>query len=181
VPEPCHPLRRRCLKEDPGTSQLHVPAPALGEGGRAGPPDDRVKPRSVGRSVCLSAPLELAVSPCHTCDCVSLKFTGVALQLRSDCTPVETNTAVQGSWELIATSFKECFYYALEPICQSIEVITTKGLLIELNEPSKQIKIMKHFMLPNRQTAVPPNSHSGRMAGLGSRRRGKGMFGNSTG
>lgn len=55
----------------------------------------------------------------------------VALQLRSD-------TAVQGSWELITTSFKDCFYYTLEALCQSIEVIMTEGLLIEVNEPSKQ-------------------------------------------
>ena len=90
------------------------------------------------------------MSPRRTLDCVSLKFIGVAgtkarvaLQLRSD-------TAAQGSWELIATSFKDCFYYTLEAICQSIEVIMTKSLLIELNEPSKQIKIMKHFVLPNK-------------------------------
>lgn len=54
----------------------------------------------------------------------------VALHVRSD-------TAVQSSWELIATSFKDCFYYTLEAICQSIEVIMTEGLLIELNKPSK--------------------------------------------
>ena len=150
MPEPCHSLRRGCLKEDPGTSQLHVPAPAVSEGGRAGPPDDKVKPGSVGLSVCLSAPVELPMSPRRALDCVSLKFIGVAgtkarvaLQLRSD-------TAAQGSWELIATSFKDCFYYTLEAICQSIEVIMTKSLLIELNEPSKQIKIMKHFVLPNK-------------------------------
>lgn len=47
----------------------------------------------------------------------------------------------------------------LEPICQSIEVIMTKGLLTECNEPSKQIKIMKRFVLPNRQAAVPPETH----------------------
>lgn len=99
------------------------------------------------------------MSPHRTLDYVSPKFIGVALQLRSDCVPVETNTAAQGSWELIATSFKDCFYYTLEPICRSIEVIMTKGLLIELNEPSKQIKIMKYFVLPNRQAAVPPQSH----------------------
>lgn len=98
---------------------------------------------------------------------MSLKFIRVALQLRSDCMLVETNTAAQGSRELIATSFKDCFYYTLEPICLLIEVIMTKGLLIELNKPSKQIKIMKHFVLPNRQTAVPPKSHSAGRPGWG--------------
>lgn len=58
-----------------------------------------------------------------------------------------------------------CFYYTLEPICQAIEVIMTKGLLTELSEPSKQIKVMKHFMLPNRQAAVPPESHSAGQTG----------------
>lgn len=107
------------------------------------------------------------MSPCCTLDYVSLKFIGVAgtkarvaLQFRSD-------TAAQGSWELITISFKDCFYYTLEPICQSVEVIMTKGLLIELNEHSKQIKMMKHFMLPNRQAAVPPESHSAGQPGWG--------------
>lgn len=104
---------------------------------------------------------------------MSLKFIGVALQLRSDCVPVETNAAAQGSWEQIATSFKDCFYYTLEPMCQSIEVIMTEGLLIELNEPSKQIKIMKHFVLPNRQTAVPPESYSAGRPGWGVRGEGR--------
>lgn len=73
--------------------------------------------------------------------------------------------AAQGSWELMAVPLKGCFYYPLEPICQAMEVIMTKGLLTELNEPSKQIKIMKHFVLPNRQAAVPPESHSAGQTG----------------
>lgn len=73
--------------------------------------------------------------------------------------------AAQGSWGLMAAPFKGCFYYTLEPICQAIEVIMTKGLLTGLNEPSKQIKVMKHFVLPNRQAAVPPESHSAGQTG----------------
>lgn len=42
----------------------------------------------------------------------------------------------------------------------------TKELFIELNESSKQIKIMKHFMLANRQATVLPESCSGWVAGL---------------
>lgn len=89
------------------------------------------------------------------------------LQLRSDRVPVEMNAAAQHGCELIATSFNDCFYDTLEPICQSIEVIMTKGLLTERNEPSKQIKIMKRFVLPNRQAAVPPESHLAGRPGWG--------------
>lgn len=78
--------------------------------------------------------------------------------------------AAQGSWGLMAAPLKGCFYYTLEPICRAIEVIMTKGLLTGLNEPSKQIKVMKHFVLPNRQAAVPPESHS---AGQTGSRRGE--------
>lgn len=49
-------------------------------------------------------------------------------------------------------------------MCRSIEVIMTKELFMELNEPSKQIKIMKHFVLPNRQATVLPESHLGWVA-----------------
>lgn len=114
---------------------------------------------SQGRSVCLAS-LELPVSPSCTSVCVSLKFIEVARTKAQVAQQLRSDTAAQGNWELLPTSFKDCFYYTLEPICQSIEAIMTKGLLIELNEPSKQIKIMKHLVLPNRQASVPQQDSS---------------------
>lgn len=74
---------------------------------------------------------------------------------------------MQGSWEPRAN---DCFCSPAVPVCRSGEVIMSKDLFPALNEPSKQIKIMKCFVVPSRQGAELPESRWGAAAaalGLG--------------